>query len=151
MVTVLLLISGIVCSVVVFNAVYPAIYRCSGAMVTIAGRIDDQIKSQIEIVQAADEGADVFIWVKNVGATRISPIEQSDVFFGEEGNFSRITYGEAGSPKPYWDYIIENDTEWVPTATLKVTIHLAQAPPSGTCFVKIVIPNGISDEYQFST
>ncbi len=120
-------------------------------MVTTAGRIDDRIKSQIEIVQVADDGNEVFVWVKNVGATRIGPVEQSDVFFGKEGNFSRITYSEAGSPEPCWNYIIENDTEWAPTATLKVTIHLAEAPPSGTCFVKIVIPNGISDEHQFST
>lgn len=150
MVTILLITAGVVCCGVVFNAVYPAIGRSSGAMVTMASKIDDRIKSQIKIVQVADQGNEVFIWVKNVGATRIGSIEQSDIFFGKEGNFSRIAYGETGSSKPYWDYIIENDTEWVPTATLKVTIHL-EAAPSGAYFLKVTIPNGISDEYQFST
>ncbi len=150
-VTVLLIISGVVCSIAVFNGVYSAIGRSSGAMITIAGRVDDRIKSQIEIIQAAEQGDDVFVWVKNVGASRIEVIEQSDIFFGEEGDFSRIAYGEAGSAKPYWDYKIENDaTEWGPTTTLKITIHLNESP-SGTCFIKVVIPNGISDEHQFST
>ena len=149
MVTVLLIIAGVVCTVAVFNAVYPAIGYSSGAVVTITGKISDRIKSQIEIVEAVAQSADVLVWVKNVGAAQIGGIEQSDVFFGKQGDLSRIPCGEAGSPKPYWDYMIENDTEWMPTATLKITIHLTE-PPSGTYFVKMVTPNGVSDEYQFS-
>jgi len=131
----------------VFNAVYPMINYSSGAMISIAGRINDRIKSQIEIVQVSCEGSNVLVWVKNTGSTKLASIEDSDVFFGQEGNFSRIAYGEAQSP--YWEYQIENDTEWVPTATLKITIHLTD-PPVGNLFVKIVAPNGVMDEYQFS-
>lgn len=150
MVTVLLIITGVVCTLAVFNAVYPAIGSASGAMVSITGRINDRIKSQMEIVQVSCEGTDVLVWVKNVGSTRIGGIENSDVFFGQEGNFSRIPYDqEDGSPKPCWDYKIENDSEWGPTATLKITIYLSQAP-SGAHFVKVVAPNGVLDEYQFS-
>lgn len=145
----LLIIAGVVCTVAVFNAVYPAIGYSSGAIGAITGKINDRIKSQIEIVEVSGQSADVSVWVKNVGATLLSGIEQSDIFFGKQGSFSRVPHGEAGSPKPYWDYMVENDTEWVPTATLKITIHLAEVP-SGTCFVKMVTPNGISDEYQFS-
>jgi len=148
-VTVLLIITGVVCTVAVFNAVYPAITSASGAMVSIAGRINDRIKSQMEIVQVSCEDTDVTVWVKNVGSTRIGSIKDSDIFFGKEGNFSRIPNGQAGSPEPYWDYSIENDTEWGPTATLRITIYLSQAP-SGAHFVKVVAPNGVLDEYQFS-
>jgi flagellar protein FlaG len=148
-VTVLLIITGVVCTLAVFNAVYPAIGSASGAMVSIAGNINDRIKSKMEIVQVSCEDSDITLWAKNVGSTRIGSIEDGDVFFGQEGNFARIPYDQDGSPKPCWNYSIENDSEWGPTATLKITIYLAQAP-SGAHFVKVVAPNGVLDEYQFS-
>ena len=148
LVTLLLIIAGVVCSLVVINAVYPAITGSSGALADAAGKINDRIRSQIEVVEIAHQSTNVYIWVKNVGSSRIGAIESSDIFWGPQGNFARITYG--GSTAPYWDYIIENDTRWGPTATLKITIHLA-SPPSGTNFFKIVIPNGISSEKSYST
>jgi hypothetical protein len=97
----------------------------------------------------ACESDNVSVWVKNIGGTKLGSIEKSDIFLGQEGNFSWIPYGQPWSPEPYWDYVIENDTEWVPTATLRIDIHLAQEP-SGTYFVKMAVYNGVSDEYQFS-
>lgn len=149
-VTVLLVVAGIVCSMVVFNAMYPAITGTSGAIKDAVSRIDDRIKSNIDIIQVADEDTDVYIWVKNVGASKIGALDQSDLFFGPEGNFSRIPYGSDGSPTPYWDYTIENDEKWMPTATLKITVHLSSAP-SGTYYIKVIIHNGISAEILFST
>jgi len=148
MVTILLIIAGIVCSVVVMNAVYPAVNETSGAILQSANKIQDRIKSQISIIQVSDQSDEVYVWVKNVGASRILGVESSDIFFGPEGNFARIAYG--GTTKPYWDYRIENDTKWGPTATMKVTIHLPSAP-SGTYIFKMVVPNGISDETIYST
>ena len=147
LVTLLLIIAGVVCSVVVINATYPAITQSSSAIADASGKINDRIKSQVKIIEITNEDTTVHIWVKNVGASRIGGIENSDIFFGPEGNFARITYG--GSTAPYWDYTIENDTNWGPTATLKITLHL-QSAPSGACYFKIVIPNGISDGKIFS-
>ena len=147
LVTLLLIIAGVVCSVVVINATSPAITGSSGAIADAAGKINDRIKSQVKVIEITHESDTVYIWVKNVGASRIGGIENSDIFFGPEGNFARITYG--GSTAPYWDYTIENDTNWGPTATLKITIHL-QSAPSGSCYFKIVIPNGISDGKLYS-
>lgn len=148
MVTLLLIIAGVVCSLVVMNAVYPAITGSSGAITDAAGKISDRIRSQIEVVEIAHQSNSVYIWVKNVGSSRIGAIESSDIFWGPQGNFARIIYG--GATAPYWDYTIENDTRWGPTATLKITIHLP-SPPSGAYYFKIVIPNGISDEKSYST
>ena len=145
----LLIITGVVCTMVVFNAVYPAIGYSSGAVATITGRINERIKTQMEIVEVAAQDDDVYVWVKNTGAIRIGAIESSDIFYGKDGDFAWIPYGESGSQEPYWEYMVENDDEWTPTATLKVTIHLSEEP-SGACFVKMVTANGISDEQQFS-
>jgi hypothetical protein len=148
LVTLLLIIAGVVCSIVVINAAYPAITGSTGAIADAASKIDDRIRSQIIIIEVAHQDSDVFVWTKNVGASRIGGIENSDVFFGPEEDYARIPYG--GPTVPYWDYVIENDTKWGPTATMKITIHL-QSAPSGAYYLKIVIPNGISDEKWYST
>jgi len=160
-VTAFMVMVGVVCAVLVFNAVYPAIVLSSDAMTSMKGRIDGRLNSQIEVVHAtgeldsngqwqdtnADGDFDVFVWVKNVGSLRVSALERCDVFFGEEGNFSRIAYGQGN---PHWELQLENDTDWNPTATLKITIHYSSALSSGRYFFKMVTPNGVSDEYYFS-
>jgi archaellum component FlaG (FlaF/FlaG flagellin family) len=149
LVTILLVIAGVVCTMVIFNAAYPAITSTSGALSDAVRKVDDRIKSQIEIIQIANEDTEVYVWIKNIGASNIGAIEQSDIFFGPEGNFARIQYSNSGPTEPYWNYTIENGDKWMPTATLKITIHLASAQ-SGACFVKVVIHNGVSDEQLFS-
>ena len=148
LVTLLLLIAGVVCSVVVINAAYPAITGTTGAISDAASKIDDKIRSQVKIIDIAKDSDKVYVWIKNVGTSNIKAIQTGDIFWGPEGNFSRIIYG--GSTKPYWDYVIENDTKWGPGATVKATIYLPTAP-SGTYYFKFVIPNGISDWKLFST
>ena len=144
--TTFLIIVSVVCAVLVFNAVYPAVIRSSDAMTNMAIRVDDRLKSQIEIIHATGSGSNAFIWVKNVGSLRIIPIESCDVFFGPEGNFARIPYGSGAT---YWTYEVENASEWTPTATLKITI-IATISADTRYFVKVTSPNGISDEDYFS-
>lgn len=148
MVTLLLIVAGIVCSIVVLNAVYPAITGSSSAIIEAADNIDDRIKSNITIIEMTHDGSDAYVWVKNTGVSRIDGISNSDVFFGIEGNFDRVPYG--GSSAPYWEYEIENDDRWNQSSTLKITIHAAE-PISGDYYFKVVIPNGLSDQRYYST
>jgi archaellum component FlaF (FlaF/FlaG flagellin family) len=151
--TALLIIAGIICSIFLFNSVYPMINRSSAAMVSMADKIDDRMQTQVDIVHAAStaDRLTVYIWVKNVGSSRIVTVEQSDIFLGPEGNFVRIPNAStAEGSYPQWTYSIENDTEWKTGATVKITVTYDIAPASGTYFVKVVIPNGIAAEYYFS-
>jgi len=151
--TALLILAGVVCMIFVFNSVYPMVNRSSQAMVSMADKIDDRMKSRVNIVHAANTAnrQTVYIWVKNVGSSRIVSIEESDVFFGQEDDFDRVSYvSDAGSSYPRWAYSLENDTEWLAGATLKITITYDADPGAGTYFIKVIIPNGISDEYFFS-
>jgi archaellum component FlaF (FlaF/FlaG flagellin family) len=151
--TVLLIVAGVICVMVVFNSVYPAVNRSSQAMVSMADRIDERMKSRINIVHAtsSSDRQSIYLWIKNTGSSRIVSIEESDVFFGQSDNFSRISYvDDAGGSYPRWEYSIENNTEWSATATLKVSISYDSDPGAGTYYIKMVIPNGISDEYFFS-
>ncbi len=175
----LLTIAGVASMMVIFNSVYPAIGRSSSAVASATDKVDERIKSQIRIVhttgeldenqkwQDTDSDGDfnVFVWVKNVGATKLVAIKENDVFFGEEGDFARIPHeDDAGGSFPRWKFDIENDTEWKPTATLKITIHFTDTPCdtgphttgctatnlSDTYFVKVATANGVFDEHFFS-
>jgi archaellum component FlaF (FlaF/FlaG flagellin family) len=150
-VTALLIIAGVVSVVLVFNTIYPAVLQSGNAIVGRGKRIDEHLQSQIEIVHAVAYGdvtKVVYVWVKNVGSLSIGAVEQCDVFFGPEGNFTRIPYGEGAS---HWTYTVENGTNWTSTATVKITIDYQDYLVNGQrYFVKVVLPNGVSDEYCFS-
>jgi archaellum component FlaF (FlaF/FlaG flagellin family) len=151
--TVLLIIAGVICSVFLFNSVYPMINRSSAAMVSMTDKIDDRMKSRIDVVHATGSAdrKTVYIWIKNVGSTQIDKIEDCDVFLGPEGNFMRIpNVNQANGAYPNWTYAIENDTEWGIGGTVKVTVTYQDDPGNGKYYIKIVIPNGIAAEYFFS-
>ena len=146
----MLIIGGVVTSFAVFNGVYPAVERSSEAISSAADTVNDRLMSQIEIIQVGNAGTTVDAWVKNVGSSRIGSIENSDVFFGVEGNISRVPYGDGSSPLPYWSYQLEgSNIQWGQTTTNRIIIHLASSPSPGTYLLKIVIPNGIFDELAF--
>ncbi|MCB8980480.1 MAG: hypothetical protein H6657_23965 [Ardenticatenaceae bacterium] len=160
--TAFMIIISIVASVMVFNSLYPAIQQSSDAMVNMKSRLDDRMKSQIEVVHASGElnssGAwqdangdgrfNVFFWTKNIGSNRISAMDHVDVFFGPEGDFTRIPHqSTAGGSFPYWTYTLVNDTNWNPTATLEITIHFGGVLASGRYYIKVITPNGAEDEY----
>jgi hypothetical protein len=149
-VTALLVIAGVISAVFVFNSIYPAIIQSGDAMTSMERRLDERLKSQIVIIHAAKSGGNVLVWVKNVGALRVAAIESCDVFFGPEGNFARIPYGVAGTPGLHWEYVVENGGEWNPSTTLKLTVLNYPSLPAGRYFVKVTLPNGVSDEYFIS-
>ncbi|MGQ9682368.1 MAG: hypothetical protein ACUVX9_07520 [Anaerolineae bacterium] len=150
-ITVFMIVAGVIAAVLVFNAAYPAVVQGNGALVSMGARIDERLGSQITVVHACKSGdhADTaFVWVKNIGATSIQAVERCDVFFGPEGEFRLIPYG---SGDPHWEYMVENDSSWRPTATLRVTVDFDHVLlPGERYFFKITTPNGVSSEYYFS-
>ncbi len=148
----MLMIGGLVASFAVFNSVYPAAERSGQAVSDAAGAENNRITSSIEIIQVGISGNVVVdAWAKNVGTASIASIENSDVFFGGVGGISRISYGDVGSPLPYWNYQLEgSQITWRQTVTNKITIHLATSMTAGTYLLKVVIPNGVYDETSFS-
>jgi hypothetical protein len=144
-----LVIASVVCVVVVFQAVYPAVLRSSDAMVDMKTRLDERLKSQIEIIHATGSGSNGYVWVKNIGSLRIPAVESCDIFFGPEGDFSRIPHESEAAGNPYWSYDVEGGVSaWTPAATLRVTVYYGSVL-SGRYFVKVILPNGIADDTYF--
>ena len=154
-----------VSAVLVINSVYPAIVRSGNSLTRMSTKLDDRIESQVKTVYATaelDENAvwqdagtigkfDVDFWVKNVGASRLLAIDQSDVFFGVEGDFERIPYTtDAGGGYPQWSYSRENGTDWVNSVTVNFTILYSASLSSDEYFLKFIAPNGAYDDHYFS-
>jgi archaellum component FlaG (FlaF/FlaG flagellin family) len=163
----ILTIAGIAAAAAIFNAIFPVLNRSSGSIIQAGANIDDRLQSEIEIVHAVGEldangvfsdtngngNFDTFIWVKNVGTIRILDITNTDVFIGQIGSFTRVPHEEAveAGVYPRWTHSFEgNSTEWDPKATLKITVTYSATQNSGNYDVKVIIANGVSDEYFFS-
>jgi archaellum component FlaF (FlaF/FlaG flagellin family) len=154
--TALLIIAGIICSIFLFNSVYPMITRSSSAMVNMTDKINNRMQSQIQVIQATGSTSSnkVYIWAKNIGTSRVDAVEQSDLFLGPEGNSGRISFHKnsdgSEAPLPSWSYSIENGTEWGTGSTIKITVTFTDNLSPGRYTLKLVIPNGIQAEYYFS-
>ena len=164
--TILLVVAAVVCVVMVINAVYPAITSSSGALSSVSARMNERIKSQIDIIHAtgeldrtgvwrdtnSDGNFDVFLWVKNVGTETVQDIGRCDVFLTDtQMIWAWIPYVDyAGGTFPRWSYVIEGSTEWGTATTIKIEIHFSSTRSSGQYNVKVMIPNGVTDEYYFS-
>lgn len=151
--TVMLTVAGIVAITAVLSALMPAVSRTSGSIVASADSVDNRIATQIEIIHAVGANGSPLVqaWTKNVGGIAIAPLNRIDVFFGPQDAFVRVPYGGAGCIAPCWAYTIENDTDWNPTATLKISVTLgSNLIANTTYYIKIVAPNGISDARYFT-
>lgn len=151
----MLTVAAVVAIAAVINSIMPAVNRAGQSLVTSADVADDRLNSRIEIIHATgQDGALVAqAWVKNTGSNQIIALDRVDVFFGPEDNFQRIPYGGEGCTAPCWDYEVENDTVWNPTATLHITVALQAGDElaiGNTYFVKIVAPNGVDDSKFFT-
>ncbi len=161
--TALFIVVSMILVLVLFNVAYPAVVQGGDAVASMANSVADEMRNHIDIIHADAEldhtgwwqdvnnnGLfDVFVWVKNTGDVRITALNQIDVFFGPEGNFSRIpAQGDADGAYPYWTGQVAGSTNWDPTATLQITIHYQTPLAGGRYFMKVVLPDGVSsDDY----
>jgi hypothetical protein len=153
---------SMIMALTLFNIAYPAIVQGGDAITSMASRTENRMDTQISVIHAtteldssgwwqdtnANSVFEAFVWVKNVGDARIIGIDNLDVFFGPESNFTRIPHdSQAGGVYPYWSWQVEGGGDWTPTSTLKISIHYSGALASGRYFAKVITPTGISADY----
>jgi hypothetical protein len=124
------------------------------------------VKSRVTIIHAAGEldengvwqdtngdgNFDVFLWVKNIGSVTIDNPENGDLFIGgTDIDWTRIPHADwAGGLLPSWDDTVENGTDWSQTETLAIEVSFETPLSAGEYSIRLIIPNGVSDEYYFS-
>ena len=143
--TVLLIVISTVMAMLLFNTIYPALVDSSDAMASYGRASSDRMKTRVEVVHAIYDADNqrIIAWVKNIGTTRIAPIDSSDIFAGQEGNFIRKSLG------PEWTYTVEDGGEWTPTKTVRFQIEGVTLSPTLRYYFKVVIPGGKSAETIF--
>ncbi len=146
--TALLTIAAVVAAVMVINALLPSVGKSSNALISSQEAATQRIKTDIEIIHVASDTSlnRVYVWVKNIGASEILAIDRSDIFLKTATSYDRLPYG-AGAQ--YWDFIIEDDTSWRPSATSKITIYLS-ALPAGDYLVQFFTHNAVAAQKAFS-
>jgi len=88
-------------------------------------------------------------YVKNIGINPIVSLDSVDVYFGELNSLSKIPYNAANEPK--WIYSDSSNT-WNPKQTRELVITLDyNLQANKTYMLKVVLHNGVTDEYIFST
>jgi flagellar protein FlaG len=149
-VTALFLIAAVVAAGVLINAVFPIISRTTETFGSVAHSTDDQIRTDIKIVNYFANRTVAQIWLKNIGTSRIpkSDLDNSDIFFGGVGNFGTVS-GAILSP------LGSTSTWWNPGETLLVSITSGQVPPArwpaygNMTYFAIVLPNGVKRSIEF--
>ncbi len=149
-------IASVICAAMLVTAVYPAVNRATSSVISSSVTLGDRIETSVDIIAESNESCYEYVWVKNTGTSQLAEaqIERSDIFFGEIGNFQRITYDSVLASAPCWNYSIENDNTGNGRCdtgeTIKITIKSTAELTAGDYFFQIVLYNGISDEDTFS-
>ena len=151
----LLIIASVVAAIALINAVIPAVSDSSGALSAANASAADRIRTDIEIVHVASD-ADVvsedqiLVWVKNIGHNKIPLIESSDIFLTTPTTVKRLSHGSSSGAE-YWDYVVENGTDWTQAVTVKMTLHLADdSVTAGSYSVSVAVYNAVSAAKDFS-
>jgi archaeal flagellar protein FlaG len=158
--TALFLITAVIASGVLINAIYPVVFNMAGTFSSATHDSDQRMRTDFKIVLAAnDQGLKTgHVWMKNIGSTKIpmEDIQRSDVFCGAVGNFNRLSWDTATGD----DWIADiKETQgqvngfWDPGETLEVTFAASKLPvkPDLTnAYFQFVLPNGIWRSTEFT-
>ena len=151
----ILIIASVIASVALINAVLPAIGDSTGALSAANASAADRIRTDIEIIHVAADTSSgtedqVLVWVKNIGSQKIKPVESSDIFLITSSTVKRLSHGSSSGAE-YWDYTVENGTDWTQGVTIKITLHLADGSvTSGAYTVSVAAHNAVSATKDFS-
>lgn len=150
--TAIITIACVLCASMLISAIFPTLNRATSSVVSSSTDLGERIVTSIDIIAEANDTSHEYIWVKNIGSSEISQIENSDVFFGKIDEFRRIPYNSTLSVTPSWTYSLENDDgdgRWDIGETINITI-ISSGITAGDYYAKMVLYNGVSAEDKFS-
>jgi flagellar protein FlaG len=160
--TALFLITAVVASAVLINAVYPVIQTMAGTFSSSTHESDVRIRTDFKIITTyATTGTPgtVQVWMKNIGTERISiaQIQQADVFCGSATSYNHLAHTSGSLGNNQWiedfsvpEYDQNNNQFWDPGETLKVTAKTTIPSSGSKVTFQFALPNGIWRSNEFT-
>lgn len=147
----ILIIVSVIAAVSFVNAILPSVYGLSDSYNSVARNMEDQFKTDVEIIFIYPEGNHVSVWIKNVGSSNIplSQLQHCDIFILSSSNYWNP--GFESNSTPSWEYTLENGVgdAWDHGETIKAAIEL-DALPSDIYQITFFLYNGVSTSDTFS-
>ncbi len=120
------------------------------SIVQTSSREKEVTLTKIKTLYVANTSSTTFsVWAKNVGSADINSLDRMDLYFGKVGSARQISHNSGSAPS--WTLNDPSIKSWRMMDTLQINvINDTPLEPNTTYFVRIVTPNGISDDYVFS-
>ena len=158
--TALFLITAVVASAVLINAMYPVIQNMAGTFSSSTHESDVRIRTDFKIIATyANTSGIAQIWMKNIGSERIglADIQRADVFCGAVGSFDHLAHTSGSLGNNQWienfsapEYDQNNNQFWDPGETLKVTAKTAIPSQGSKVTFQFALSNGIWRSTEFT-
>jgi archaellum component FlaG (FlaF/FlaG flagellin family) len=120
------------------------------SIVQTSSREKEVTLTKIKTLYVANTSSTTFsVWAKNVGSADINSLDRMDLYFGKVGSARQISHNSGSAPS--WTLNDSSIKSWRIMDTLQINVTTDTPLESNTTyFVRIVTPNGISDDYVFS-
>jgi len=159
--TALFLITAVVASAVLINAVYPVIATMAGTFSSTTHESDARIRTDFKIIAtyASESSGTGQVWMKNVGSEQISlqDVQRADVFGGEIGSFDHLTHTSGTLGSNQWtetftspEYDLNGNQYWDAGETVKVTFKTIIPSTGNKVYFQFALPNGIWRSTEFT-
>jgi flagellar protein FlaG len=158
--TALFLITAVVASAVLINAVYPVVQTMAGTFSSSTHESDTRIRTDFKIIAtfASQSTGTAQVWMKNIGSERISlgEIQRADVFCGAVGSFDHLSYTNGSLGNTQWTadfgsgYDLNANGFWDSGETLKVTAKTAIPAAGNMVYFQFTLPNGVWRSNEFT-
>jgi flagellar protein FlaG len=160
--TALFLITAVVASAVLINAIYPVVYTAAGSFSATTHESDTRMRTDFKIIAtyASNSTGNAQVWMKNTGSEGISleEIKKADVFCGATGSFVHLTYDIISTSAGKWnidftplEYDLNNNQVWDPGETVKITAWTGIPESGGKVYFQFAVPSGVWRTTEFTS
>ncbi len=159
--TALFLITAVVASAVLINAVYPVVANMAGTFSSSTHESDVRIRTDFKIIAtyASESSGTGQIWMKNIGSEQIPlrDVQRADVFGGSTGSFDHLAYINGTPGNNQWtetfsspEYDLNGNQAWDTGETVKVTFRTTIPSLGNKVYFQFALPDGIWRSTEFT-
>jgi flagellar protein FlaG len=160
--TAIFLITAVVATAVLVNAIYPVIYSTAGTFQSSTNDADTRLRTDFKIVanfantsECGGPCGGYDVYMKNIGSKRISldEIKNADVFCGSTAG-KRLSYNGVWTGSGWTPYILSTDKSyWNTGETLAVYANGCNRVEGegNTIYFQFILTNGIWRSTEFTT